>query len=83
MDEDGYVDFGIIETRRIAFYRAAGMADALIKYATGQTGDTVANNISIAADILTDLEIDYARDIANMKRRLANLKAGRAMDDNG
>jgi hypothetical protein len=82
-NDDNYVDFELIETNRITFYRELGTVNTYNKYARGKEPEKVAAAAQRAVSLLDDLERDYARDIANMRRRLANATAGRDMDDNG
>jgi hypothetical protein len=80
---DDEVDFGLIEVKRITFYRMLTSANAYIQYAPGEELDKVVKAIKIAGDVLVDLERDYDRDLANMRRLLNNVAAGRGIDDNG
>lgn len=82
MDND-YVDFGLIELNRISFHTQIGTANTLIRHGRGEHAAAINESVAAAASLLEELERDYARDLANMRRRLDNVTAGRAMDDNG
>jgi hypothetical protein len=83
MNEDSnYIDFGLIEANRSSFYQTLIATDALSQRAKKFDGNghvievAIKKNLQTAAQILSDLERDYASDIANMRRQLEDVRAG-------